>query len=75
MQTFSGATIGTRSTRPVSEGSSSSASPIAIASGMPWMCPLGEVDGVLISGWVSNQITPSLVQARAAPAIVPIAIA
>ena len=32
--------------------------PSAIASGMPCTFPVGEVSGVFISVWASNQITP-----------------
>jgi len=52
--------------------------PRATARGMPWMFPLGEVSGVFMSPWASNQMRPMRSSCfrkwRDTPAMVPIAI-
>ena len=53
-------------------------SPARPPAGMPWMLPLGDVSGVFMSPWASNQMSPIFWPRsrwkRETPAIVPIAI-
>ncbi len=71
---FDASTLGRKPPIPVRSGSPR---PRAMASAMPWMLPDGEVSGVFMSPWASNQMSPmrrSVLRRNApSPAVEPMA--